>query len=102
MDLESIRQDYVDNHMPKDYCLYASFLGTNDLCIWVDENYVSVGDVRDYLTKIVNQEEVRLLFETLDTEQIQRIKHILGIADYLKGTDELINEINNRQVLSLK
>ena len=102
MNLENIRQDYLEDKKIYYLCLYQSLIETKDLCIWTDGDYINASDIDDYMERFMQGEETELLFETTIPEEIEEVKHILGKVNYLNRIDSLQQLVNNQKALVLK
>ena len=96
--LLKMKDEYEEAYVTTPLCIYASYLKSNDLCLWYDTRFVNVSDKEDYEK---SELEKTLIYETTDEKQVRKIKKILGIVDYSKRLTMLYSTVTSEQHLSL-
>ena len=79
--------EYKENGKKREFCFDASYLNTEDLCIWVENNYICMADksvfvFKEDLDKRTGSDMPSLIYETSDVDEIADIRKALGIKDY--------------------
>ena len=100
--LLKMKEEYENACVTFPMCIYASYLNSEDLCIWYNTIYLGISDRSDYEKKLAEDEMcTRLVYETTDEKKIKKIKKILGRVDYSRRLDELYSTITSEKQLSL-
>ena len=109
--LLKMKQEFEDAYVTHPMCIYASYLKSEDLCIWDNSVYLGISDVTDYAKELqkfeenndllIGETEPILIYKTVDPKEIKKIKKIIGMVDYSKRLTELYSVVSHGNRLSL-